>query len=281
MNTKRLRSLAIEEHALHWLGRSFYVATLVGFGLFGIYIILRATGSTSKNFDQWHDLISGLPLLTSSDWIANIGIGMHFIMGMVLVLAWPILLSGRIRAHHPVVHRLTGRVYVSAGFLAGVGGMSYILTHGAFIPSASVAFAVWGAMIMLCSVMAYIHARARRFDRHRAWAIRLFALVLGSWLFDVEYETWQKLTGGLGFGEDGISGPVFYALLYLFFIPNLLVAEFFIRNKHKRLALPQNLKWPALAGLAAVSLLFVYAIALISATPAGKYGAHLLQLVTN
>lgn len=279
VNQYKAREQVFEERALYWIGRCFYLVTFVGFGLFGIYIILRATGLTFKNFDQWHELISGIPIATANVWIANIGIGMHFIMGMILVLAWPILFSARIRARHAAVHRWTGRVYVTAGFLAGAGGLSYIFTHGAFTPSASVAFAIWGVLMMACAVMAYVYARARRFDRHRAWAIRLFALVLGSWLFDVEYELWRELTGGMGYGADGISGPVFYAILYLFFVPNLLVAEFFIRNKHKRISFSQKLKWPIVVSLAVVSLLFFYAVVLISATSSGKFGAHLLQLV--
>lgn len=281
LGQSRASPAALETRLLQWLGRSFYFATLIGFGSFGIYIVLRATGFTFTNFYQWQKLVSGLPLETSADWIANLGIGMHYFMGMVLVLAWPILFSTKIRARHRRVHRWTGRVYVSAGFLAGVGGLSYIVSHGAFIPPASVAFAIWGLVMMCCAVMAFIYARARRFDLHRAWAIRLFAVVLGSWLFDIEYETWKHLTGGLGLGADGISGPVLYAILYLFFVPNLLVAEFFIRNKHKRLVLPQNFKWLTLASLAVFSLLYIYAIALLSATPEGKFGAHLLRLVSN
>ena len=84
-----------------------------------------------------------------------------------------------------------------------------------------------------------MHARARRFDLHRAWAMRLFAMVLGSWVFDLEIRAWNDLTGGLGVGEGGAFGPFDYAILYLFFVPNLLVAEVFIRNLHRRMVLPR------------------------------------------
>lgn len=270
-----------EERLLRWTGRFFHVAALAGLGAFGAYIVLRATGATFRNFAQWQDLVAGLPMPTASDWIANLGIGLHFVMGTVLVLAWPILLSARIRARHRAVHRWTGRAYVSAGLLAGAGGMSFIFTHGAYTPSASVAFGLWGAVLMLCAAMAYVHARAKRFDRHRAWAIRLFAMVLGSWVFDLEFRAWNDLTGGLGISEDATPGAFDYAILYLFFVPNLLVAEFFIRNQHKRLALSRRQAWPALAVLAAIGLVFAYAIVMVSATPSGKYGKHLLQLVAS
>lgn len=274
-----LPPLSPEQRALHWLGRAFHVAAVVGLALFGAYIVLRASGATVKNFGQWRALVSGLPLPSAKEWIANLGIGMHFVMGAILVLAWPILLSSRIRARHRKVHRWTGRVYVSAGLLAGVGGLSFILTHGAYNPASSIAFGIWGALMMVCAVMAYVHARAKRFDRHRAWAIRLFAMVLGSWLFDLEFRAWNDLTGGLGIGigKGSSSGPFDYAILYLFFLPNLLVAEFFIRNKHRQIALPRKFAWPALAALTATVLIFAYSIITVTGMPDGKYGKHLLS----
>jgi len=266
-----------DDRLFRWIGRLFHFAALLGLGIFGTYILLRGTGATFKNFDQWHDLVAGLPMQTSADWIASIGIGMHYFMGAVLVLAWPILLSSRIRVRHRTAHRWTGRVYVTAGFLAGVGGLSFMLAHhnrGATY----IAFSIWGTRWMLSSVMAYVHARAKRFDLHRAWAIRLFAMVLGSWVFDLEYRAWRDLTGGIGIGEDEVLGLFDHALLYLFFIPNLLVAEYFIRNKHKRVILPRARKWLALGTLAIAGLVFVYAITVVSATHSGKYGKHLLSL---
>ena len=273
------RPLPASDRLFGWTGRLFRLATLLGLGSFGGYIALRATGATFENFGQWQALVAGRPMPTASAWIANVGIGLHFLMGTVLVLAWPILLSARVRTQHRAVHRWTGRIYVSAGFLAGVGGMSFILTHGTESRAAAIAFGIWGAVMMLCSVMAYANARAKRFDRHRAWAIRLFATVLGSWLFEVETQAWKDLAGGIGMNADGVSGPFDLAMLYLFFVPNLLVAEFFIRNMHKRLVLYGHLKWPVVAAFAATGLVFAYPIVAISATLTGKFGKHLLPLL--
>jgi hypothetical protein len=149
--------------------------------------------------------------LPPSEWIASLGIGKHYFMGAVLVLAWPILFSSRIRARHRRVHRWAGRVYVSAGLLAGVGGMSFILAHHTGT-APHIAFAIWGSVMMLSSVLAYVHARAKRFELHRAWAIRLFAMVLGSWIFDLEYQAWKDLAGGAGIGKAGASGAFDYAI---------------------------------------------------------------------
>ena len=181
--------------AFRWTGRTFYIAALLGLGIFGSYILLRATGATFRNFYQWHELISGSGPLAPAEWIASVGIGMHYFMGAILVLAWPILFSARIRTRHRLVHRWTGRVYVTAGLLAGVGGLSFILAHhnGS---AAHLAFAIWGAVMITSAVLAFVHARAKRFDLHRAWAIRMFSMVLGSWIFDLEYRAWEDLAAG-------------------------------------------------------------------------------------
>lgn len=263
--------------AFRWTGRVFYLSTLLGLGIFGTYILLRATGATFQNFQQWKDLVTGARALAPGDWIASFGIGLHYFMGAVLVLAWPILFSSRIRLRRRVLHRWTGRVYVSAGLLAGVGGMSFILArHDGGAPH--VAFAIWGSVMMLSSIMAFVHARARRFELHRAWAIRLFAMVLGSWIFDLEYRAWEDLTGGAGMGTGKGPGWFDHAINYLFFVPNLLVAEYFIRRQHQRIDRQRALKWVGLASAVVAGVIFVYAIAAVSATPSGKYGKHLLEL---
>jgi Predicted membrane protein (DUF2306) len=263
------------------LGTGLFFLTMAGMSLFAVYIILRATGATVQNFYQWHDLVSGAPLPTAADWIANVGFGLHLQMGIFLVLAWPLLFSARLRNRYRTVHRWVGRVYVTAALLAAGGGMSYIFAHGAYIPAASVAFALWGAVMMVCAVMTYLNARAKRFDKHRAWTIRLFAMVLGSWIFDLENTAWADLTHGLGMSEGLPSGPFDHIVLYLFFVPNLLVAEFFIRYQHQRLMLTPRTRWLAFGGLAGVALVFTFAVVVVNGTHTGKYGKHLLSLFSH
>jgi hypothetical protein len=265
--------------AFRWTGRVFYIAALSGMVVFGAYILLRSTGATFQNFHQWKDVIAGTGALPPADWIAGLGIGLHYFMGAVLVLAWPILFSSRIRVRHRVLHRWTGRVYVTAGLLAGVGGLSFILAkHDG--GAAHIAFAIWGSVMMLSAAMAYVHARARRFEQHRAWAIRLFAMVLGSWIFDLEYRAWEDMAGGVGIGENGKPGLFDYAINYGFFVPNLLVAEFFIRNKHRHIDRQRAWRWAGLAAAVFVGAVFVYSIVAVTATPSGKYGKHLLELLS-
>jgi hypothetical protein len=74
------------------------------------------------------------------------------------------------------------------------------------------------------------YARARRFDQHRAWAIRLFALSIGSWLYRMDYGFWRIAANGIGHTRS-FDGPFDMVMAFFFYIPNLLVAEAFIRTR--------------------------------------------------
>src|SRR3546814_8764996 len=55
----------------------------------------------------------------------------------------------------------------------------------------------------------------------------LFALTVGSWLYRMEYVLWYLVMGDLG--TDHFRGWFDAIMTFFFYIPNLAVAEFFIR----------------------------------------------------
>ena len=81
-----------------------------------------------------------------------------------------------------------------------------------------VGFGLYGVLTAAAAVETYRHARARRLDNHRAWAMRLFALAIGSWLYRMEY----------GHLKD-FSGPFDQLMAFFFYVPNLLVVEALLR----------------------------------------------------
>lgn len=93
-----------------------------------------------------------------------------------------------------------------------------------------IGFTGYGLLMLLCAVETIRHARSGRFDEHRAWAIRLFALAIGSWLYRMDYGFWFLFTDELGHTKD-FRGPFDYFMDFFFYLPNLLVAEVFIRRK--------------------------------------------------
>jgi hypothetical protein len=94
--------------------------------------------------------------------VANVGIGVHFLCGTVLLLLGPLQLSGSLRRRVPAVHRWTGRTYASVAFLAGLGGTLYIVLKGTIGGTPmSVGFAIYGCLMMLAALNTYRHARGR------------------------------------------------------------------------------------------------------------------------
>jgi hypothetical protein len=94
----------------------------------------------------------------------------------------------------------------------------------------NVGFALYGALTVVAAFQAIRHARARRFAQHRARAIRLFALATGSWLYRMDYGFWRIAANGIGHARS-FDGPFDIVMAFFFYIPNLLVAEMFIRTR--------------------------------------------------
>ncbi|WP_082403643.1 DUF2306 domain-containing protein [Saccharothrix sp. NRRL B-16348] len=100
----------------------------------------------------------------------------HVLFGAVAMVTACFQIWPSFRASHPRGHRITGRIYVFAGVLpAGVLGL-YIGWHTAGGPSVRVANLVGSALWLVVTVMALRLARRRRYDDHRRWMSRSFAL---------------------------------------------------------------------------------------------------------
>ncbi len=92
----------------------------------------------------------------------------------------------------------------------------------------SIGFALYGVLMFVAAIETYRHAVAGRVDTHRTWALRLYALAIGSWLYRMDYGFWVLLTDGLGHTHS-FSGWFDYVMDFFFYLPNLLVVEAFIR----------------------------------------------------
>jgi hypothetical protein len=87
-------------------------------------------------------------------------------------------------------------------------------------------------LTVLCAIQAIRYARARQFDAHRVWALRLFALAIGSWLYRMDYGFWYLFMGGAGHADD-FRGPFDQVMVFFFYVPNLIVAEMALRSARK------------------------------------------------
>lgn len=232
--------------ALQWIGRIMVATVWTSALLFGLFILsFYFVALLQGNTEQWNEILPGLYDIRTGS--ATIGIGIHFAAGGIILVLGCIQLIRQVRENFPALHRWLGRIYVLASVLTAIGGLAFILIKGTIGGRVmDIGFAGYGLLMLLTAIETIRHARAGRMERHRAWAIRLFALAIGSWLYRMDYGFWLLFTDGI-WHTDTFSGGFDYFMDFFFYLPNLLVAELFIRRQ----SLPDRpaLKWLATSGM--------------------------------
>lgn len=226
--------------ASRWAVRALVSVAWISSAIFGLYIVAFYVGAVSDGTpDRWNEALPRL--YEPHELLATIGIGAHFATGTVLLLLGPIQLISAVRESVPRLHRWLGRLYVLTALITGLGGLAFIALKGTIGGTPmNMGFSLYGALTVLAAVETIRHARARRFAQHRAWAIRLFALAIGSWLYRMDYGIWKMAANGTGHTR-AFDGPFDVVMAFFFYVPNLIVAEAFIRNRQLRTRLTAKL----------------------------------------
>lgn len=161
--------------------------------------------------------------------ISNGALSVHMLTGAVLTLLITCQLVPALRRRWPGLHRWSGRMLVGGALVTALGGLAFIALRGTIGGAwMNAGFALYGALMALAVVQTLRHARAKRFEHHRIWALRLFVLAIGSWLFRVHYGLWFLITDGLG-SNAGLTGPFDRVQVVAFYLPYLLALEIWLR----------------------------------------------------
>ena len=217
----------ISSVALRWSGITLVTTVWISAALFGLYILaFYASALYEGEMARWNNVLP--KLYEKNTTAATSGIGLHFAAGGIILLLGSIQLLDSVRVRYPVLHRWIGRIYIISSIFAAIGGLLFIVLKGTIGGLVmDIGFSLYGILMFIAAIQTYRHAVARQLDKHRAWALRLFALAIGSWLYRMDYGFWILLTDGLGH-ERHFTGPFDYLMAFFFYIPNLLVAEIFI-----------------------------------------------------
>lgn len=115
-----------------------------------------------------------LPVLAEhpvSEALHRVGGSLYMLLGVTQFLP-------RLRARRPGLHRWAGRVFLGLSVVAGGTGAFMALTFpyelGERLPSV-----LFGAIMVVAAVKAYLHIRRREIQAHREWVTRCFAVGLG------------------------------------------------------------------------------------------------------
>lgn len=222
----------VGRRTVRWAAGLLVGVTWISAALFGAYIVAFFGGAAMRGTpEQWNESLPAL--FDRAGPFGTVAIGTHFVAGGVLLLLGPIQLIGRLRAAWPGLHRWLGRTYVTAAAVTGAGGLGFIATRGTIGgPVMDIGFGLYGLLVCGAAVLTWQRAWTGRMEAHRAWAIRLFALVIGSWLYRMEYGLWFLTMGKAGHASD-FHGRFDAVMAFAFYLPNLAVAELFIRARRR------------------------------------------------
>jgi len=129
-----------------------------------------------------------------------------------------------VRRRKPL-HRWLGRIYATGCIVGGFAGLglAFGTTAG---PIAGWGFGILAVTWIYVTSQAWLTARARRFDEHRRWMIRSFALTFAAVTLRL------YLPVGAMAGMDFVE--IYRLTAWISWIPNLMLAELYLRREAAR-----------------------------------------------
>ena len=172
----------------------------------------------------------------TGDTFFNLVLGLHLLFVVTIIAGGVLQLIPRIRHRLPAFHRWNGRAYLVAAAVLSVGGLAMVWLRGGMLGDLPqhLGVSLNGLLILAFAAIAWRHARARRFDLHRRWALRLFLAVSGVWFFRVGLMFWLVVNRGpAGFDPDSFTGPFLSFLSFAQYLLPLGVLEIYFRLQRR------------------------------------------------
>jgi hypothetical protein len=235
---------ALRVSAVVWLGVAILGQLLFAGYVLGFYGRALALGQP----ERWaqvlpHGLVAGQPFL-------NVVLGLHLLFAFAVFVGGALQLLPVLRRRWPGLHRWNGRLYLLGVSLLSIGGLIMVWTRGTVGDlSQHLAISLNALLILAFAATAWRHARARRFDLHRRWALRLFLVVSGVWFFRIGLMLWVVINRGpVGFDPASFTGPFLSFLAFAQYLLPLAMAELYFRAEARVSAKPHWVMAATLCG---------------------------------
>jgi hypothetical protein len=148
----------------------------------------------------------------------------HVFTSMLPLLAGFTQFSGWVLRRHRKLHRTMGKVYViSVLFVTGPASLVMAFYANGGITS-RIAFVILALLWLTTTAMGWRKVISRDFSAHREWMIRSYALTLSA----ITLRAWKYL---IVFAFEPPPMDVYRIVAWLGFIPNLILAEWWIRRR--------------------------------------------------
>jgi hypothetical protein len=234
------------EKTLNLAARFWFVVAVAGQWMFAYYIAALYGGSALRG--DWQVWSKRMSHGHGPATIGTIAMAVHLFLAAVITFGGPLQLIPQLRRRLPKFHRLNGRVYVFALFIATIAALYMVWfrgTAGDF--SQHVGVSLDAVLIMIFAVLAVRYAIGRDFATHRRWALRLFIVANGVWFFRVGLMLWLVINRGpAGFNPDTFTGPFLTFWSFANYLLPLAILELYLRatdrsNSSARFAMAASL----------------------------------------
>lgn len=125
----------------------------------------------------------------------------HVLAGFAFGITGPVQFVRALRHRFGRLHRVSGRIFVVSGVIIGLSGLSILAqVTPVRTPMVDIARGVFGVVLLITLAMAMMAVRKRDFVRHRAWAIRAYAVGMGLGTVALVFIPLYIITGQPPFG---------------------------------------------------------------------------------
>jgi len=236
-------------------GAAWWVVALAGQTIFTAYIaVLYGVSAWSGCLDRWNEVVPG-------GWVSGHGAGNltlagHLLFAALVFASGGLQLVGAVRRRAPRLHRWNGRFYLVAAITLALSGVALVAAgQSPGDPTQTAGTMLNVLAILVFAGMAWRDALARRFERHRRWALRLLLAVAGVWFFRIGLMGWiVSNKGPVGFDPHTFRGPTLSLLAFGQTLVPLSVLEMVFQVRQRAHALPR-LVMAGVLGLASVATL--------------------------
>ncbi len=209
--------------------RSWFVVTYLGQLVFAYYIIMLYWKSAAQgNFDKWNT--ANPDFYVKGDGMGNLVFGMHVAFAAIVMILGPLQLIPALRKKMPRLHRISGRIYITAAFIIGTGGLYLTWVRGAIGgPVAQVTISFNALIILVSAFFSIRYAIQRKINLHNQWAVHLLLAMSGVWFFRVFLMLWLVIfKRPVGFDPETFTGPFLTCLgIFVYIFPQAVAALYF------------------------------------------------------
>ena len=221
---------------LHFAASIWLLVATIGQWIFAFYILSFYGKSTiTGNFERWNNVLPHG--YVDGDWKGNLVVGIHVLLAAILTIGGPLQIFPLTRRKMPTFHRWLGRIYVITAIIVSAAGLIMIWTRGGVGDlTQRISISIQAFYIITFSVLTFQYARNRQFDKHRAWALRLFMVTSGVWFFRIGLMFWLVVNGEpVGFDPKTFTGPFLTTLsIGVYALPvSLIILEIYLYAQRK------------------------------------------------